>query len=127
MICSTVPIWKNGAPSSTSGGSPNAGPSCSADLLGPVGDHRLEDLHLQLELVEPVAGRRADGVDLLVDGVGGRRRHRLGVDLAADDLRVDADDVGLLGGQGQDLRPAAADHDRDRRDRLGHGVDLGDR
>ena len=121
-----MPIWKNGALSTTSGGRPKAGASCSATSSGWSVTTVLKicTCSSSSSNLSPAAARTTSIFSSIASAaVGG---HRLGVDLAPDDLRVDADDVGLLGGEREDLRPAAADHDRDRRVRLGHGVDLGD-
>ncbi len=98
------------------------------DLLRVVGHVHEADERLQLEILEPVAGRVPDPLDLLVGGFG---RHRLG-DFGRrvgtrPQVGVDPDDLGLARREPEDLRRATTDEERHRLlQRLRHTVELGD-
>ena len=84
-----------------------------------VGDDDYRDGPVQLDVVEPVAGDLTDPVDPL-------RRLLDGACPTASSFRrrwysVTADDVGMLGRQGQHLGAATADGDRRARPRRGRG------
>ena len=84
----------------------------AGQALGVVGDHDEADQGVELELGEAVARRLLHPADLragpLGRGVGGRLRSAR----ALAQVDVDADDVGVAGGEGQHPLAAAADDER---------------
>jgi hypothetical protein len=80
--------------------------------LAVVGDQRQVDTSLQLELLEPVAGRVPDPSQLAVRGVGHAVGERPLVDDPGVEVHVQRDDVGDARGQPQDARTSAAHDDR---------------
>lgn len=73
-----------------------------------VVDHGDLGAHVQLEIVEAVAGGVADPAELLLrGGLGGVRAHAP-VDHAGGEVDVDPDDVGLACASDRTLRPPPA-------------------
>ncbi len=88
------------------------------DAGGVVGDHDEPDQRVELELVERVPGRLLDPGHLFPGALGRHVGRRLRTTRAVAQVGVDADDVGVLGGEGED--PLAAATDDERRPRLLH-------
>ena len=80
-------------------------------LVGLVGDRARDELGAEFDLVEATTGGVSDPPDLFLDRGGGelgRVERRVPVAVARHQL----DDVGLPGGDRQNLLATAADHDR---------------
>ena len=112
MISSVVPIRAIGDPSTCSGVTDRAPASraMASSRSGTIWTTKVRTL--QLELVEPCAGRLPDPLDPLVVVLGRGGLEDLGTDVAGGQARVDPDDVGLAGGDAEHPLPAAPDDDR---------------